>query len=797
MNSIASTHKALQKPTILPILLSPPTLRPLAFRTFTKKYNLTLASSALNSLASFIGQHCGAGWREEGLAERVLEEVAKAWKQSGGGVIVEGDGRELKSILENLEGCMAGGRIVSSRAPSRQNSFASKVGGGLSLGSRSTSNVSSENEHSFRTETSMSDNHEDAADEEYVQDTRRWLKVISAFDHPRLSFNVSRKHFESITTPASLFPDASHKTQMYRDRYNVIHQRLLRNEAFQKPTITPAVPSLRRSSSSLTTTQEFYKITQIANLLGRSGSTHMLLGLMIIAPTGGLAITDLSGSIALDLQHAKAAPNERAPFTPGMIVLVEGIYEEDYNVNAGALGGGGGVGGLIGGAFIGVSIGGPPCERREVTLGLTPSSGSRDTPAGGGFGWVDFLGVGSERALGSRMRRIEQRCFAPRSAIAAPATPTSISSSPAAADHGRTRIAILGEIHLDRPRTLGALRRVLSLYAALPPTSTPLAMILVGNFVSLPSMSGGGSGSGGSIEYKEHFDALASVLSDFPTLLSTTTFVFVPGDYDPFASAFSAGAATVVPRKPIPDVFTTRIQRAFRSANTEADRAGRAAGEVPGEAIWTTNPARISLFGPRHEMVLFRDDISSRLRRNALRFRGPSPIPAPASPVELTSSDTATDPPSIEIDSSVRTATSGMPPPSTPSVSESARLLAKTLLDQGSLSPFPLSQRPVLWDRSGALSLYPLPTVVVLVDAEMEAFVVPGLGATGGGQVRGGRGRGVAAKTSEDDRARGGSGWVINPGRFVSENGTARGREARWVEWDTRERSGEVRAIAF
>ena len=70
--------------TILPILLPPPTLRPLAFRTFTKKHNLTLNSSALQALATFIGRHCGSAWREEGTGEKVLEEVAKVWKAENG-----------------------------------------------------------------------------------------------------------------------------------------------------------------------------------------------------------------------------------------------------------------------------------------------------------------------------------------------------------------------------------------------------------------------------------------------------------------------------------------------------------------------------------------------------------------------------------------------------------------------------------------------------------------------------------------------------------------------------------------
>jgi DNA polymerase epsilon subunit 2 len=84
---------------ILPILLPPPTLRPLAFRTFTKKHNLTLNASALQALATFIGKHCGSGWREEGTGERVLDEVAKLWKNENGPVIVE-DSVQLKRILK-------------------------------------------------------------------------------------------------------------------------------------------------------------------------------------------------------------------------------------------------------------------------------------------------------------------------------------------------------------------------------------------------------------------------------------------------------------------------------------------------------------------------------------------------------------------------------------------------------------------------------------------------------------------------------------------------------------------------
>lgn len=195
--NIANNNK--QAP-ILPILLPPPTLRPLAFRTFTKKHSLTLTSSALQELATFIGRHCGSGWREEGLAEKVLEEVARAWKGRNGGVIVDGASPELKEILKALEGNMSGGRIVSgARGLSRQNSLLLDVQqqeddlSKARLGLRPTVTLAREESNaSFGLSTLEMDENDD----ENIRDPRRWLKVISALDQPRFVYNVEKKHFE-------------------------------------------------------------------------------------------------------------------------------------------------------------------------------------------------------------------------------------------------------------------------------------------------------------------------------------------------------------------------------------------------------------------------------------------------------------------------------------------------------------------------------------------------------------------------------------------------------------------------
>ncbi|KAI9826200.1 MAG: DNA-directed DNA polymerase epsilon, subunit B [Phylliscum demangeonii] len=755
------------KAVILPILLPPASLRPLAFRTFTKKHNLTISSSTLQALATFVGKHCGVGWREEGLAEPVLEEIAKSWKKNGGALIVEGSSEELKSILKNVAGGMVAGRLVHTRQPSRQASFALGVAA-ADDGSASRDRIEGRPRASHEdsqtslglSELAMGEGSE-SDDEPHNSDPRAWLKVIGAFEQPRMAYDAGKKHFERENHKASLLPPASHKTHLFHHRFNVIRQRVLRNESFQRPSLARAgIPSLQRSFSTDATVQRFYKLTPIANLLGRSGSSHLLLGLLTIAPIGTLAICDLTGSISLDLRQAKPVPENGSWFAPGMIVLVDGVYEEEYKSAGGVVGNSGGVGGTIGGTFVAFSIGGPPCEKRDVTLGLSASDSEEHFSSGGGFGWVDFLGVGSERAMGSKMRKLEKRVFHHEEVLDL--------------RRDRSKMLILGELHLDNPSTLDAVKKILGEYASCTASNAPMAIILAGNFAEQAVLAGGTRG--GSIEYKESFNLLAAILSEFPALLRNTSFIFLPGDNDPWASAFSAGACTVIPRQAVPDLFTSRIKRAFASANAET---GSTTGKKSsGEAVWTTNPARISLFGPCQEIVLFRDDISGRLRRSALHFRPSDQENAVASTqAAATDADAQPPPPEpMDVDGSINAAESRVASESgpddagleTPTISDhvlAARKLVKTILDQGHLSPFPLATRPVAWDYVSSLQLYPLPTALVLVDPEMPAFTVTYEGC-----------------------------HVMNPGPLVI---AGRRPLARWVEYDAKFRRSVVKEVEF
>ena len=231
----------------------------------------------------------------------------------------------------------------------------------------------------------------------------------------------------------------------------------------------------------------------------------------------------------------------------------------------------------------------------------------------------------------------------------------------------------------------------------------------------------------------------------------------------------------------MPELFTSRIKRAFANANVDAEKA--TGKKTDGEAIWSTNPTRLTMFGPVQELVFFRDDLSGRLRRNAVKFRNleeenalsaddNEPNGAPHRDSPAADGEPGQDG-SMEIDSVVERAESHIPAPKAKEAANAtisadlkiARKLVKTILDQGYLSPFPLSNRTVLWDYAGSLQLYPLPTSLVIMDPEAPPFAVTYEGC-----------------------------HVMNPGPLTPEG---RRGVAQWMEYDARTRKGTTREARY
>ena len=113
------------------------------------------------------------------------------WKKQSNAPIVDGEGDVLKSILKSIESCMSGGRIVTGKGLTRQGSFAfgeSHPQDGIfarpGLDTRESFGVS-------KLDIANEDEEEDV-----LKDPREWIKVIGAFEQPRMVYSTSKKHFD-------------------------------------------------------------------------------------------------------------------------------------------------------------------------------------------------------------------------------------------------------------------------------------------------------------------------------------------------------------------------------------------------------------------------------------------------------------------------------------------------------------------------------------------------------------------------------------------------------------------------
>ncbi|KAL1916903.1 uncharacterized protein VTP21DRAFT_5100 [Calcarisporiella thermophila] len=184
----------------------------------------------------------------------------------------------------------------------------------------------------------------DEEEEQDEFDPSQYLNVINAFNMPKIRYRADIKGFSSDAGGASLFADASAKARVFRERYEVIRQRVLRNETF-----SPASFSTRRMKESL-------QLTAIKALLGRQGGSFLLLGMLTRMSDGNFYLEDPDATVLLDMSECTTGIGL---FTESCFVLIEGVYTDDE-------------------VFKVSSMGLPPPERREASLAA--------------HGNIDFLG---------------------------------------------------------------------------------------------------------------------------------------------------------------------------------------------------------------------------------------------------------------------------------------------------------------------------------------------------------------------------------------------------------------------
>ncbi|KAJ1502839.1 DNA-directed DNA polymerase epsilon, subunit B, partial [Coelomomyces lativittatus] len=173
------------------------------------------------------------------------------------------------------------------------------------------------------------------------------IHVIQAWDQPKWQFNIDTKTFQKIEKPNPLHGTAQSKALMYRERYDLIKQRILRNQNF------------RPASSTYYSNQNdrFFIITPISSIRGRANDSFVLFGMLCKYEDEKLYLEDPTGHVEIDISKAARS---RGLFTETCFVVLDGIYTEDKK-------------------FIVKAMAMPPAEPRIGTIEV--------------FGQLDFLGI--------------------------------------------------------------------------------------------------------------------------------------------------------------------------------------------------------------------------------------------------------------------------------------------------------------------------------------------------------------------------------------------------------------------
>ncbi|KAJ1725665.1 DNA-directed DNA polymerase epsilon, subunit B [Coemansia erecta] len=391
--------------------------------------------------------------------------------------------------------------------------------------------------------------------------------VIDAFDITAWWYDTGKKMFVQPFEKGDILSSAESKAALFRQRYDLLRQRVMRNENFMPVSFSDQEKD------------RFYKLSTIDSLQGREGEHFLLFGMLAQLEEGKLFLEDKAGSIELDFSDMNRKHTEvNGLFTESCFVLVDGYVED--------------------GIFRVEEIGLPPPEAKERTRAAFPN--------------VNLFGGQPSLQTESQLRAIE------------------VSN-----DNG---IIVLSDVWLDQQDTMDALQ---TLFEGFSHSTPPIAFIFIGDFSSKPFVPG----SGETAQYKDNMTALGQLIAGFPEIARKSHFVFVPGNNDPWGQG-------ALPKPPIASFFTKRL------------------GNRISNVTFTTNPCRIKYC--THEIVVFREDLLKRIRRNSV-------LP----PTEGT---------------------------------EIVKHLVRTVIDQGHLCPLPQRIRPIYWAYDHAMRLYPIPDVLILAD---------------------------------------------------------------------------------
>lgn len=163
------------------------------------------------------------------------------------------------------------------------------------------------------------------------------LRIIDAFEIPRLLYDPIRKLFYRFAGDLPIHGNAQSKASLYRDRLQLLQQRLIRDKHFAKPAFN--FEGTRAGSCEMTPLQ---------SLIGCNGR-RWVMGVISQLEDGRFFLEDLTASIPVDLSEAKITTGL---FVENTIIVAEGELQPN-------------------GTFQVLTCGFPPMENRSVSLSVT------------------------------------------------------------------------------------------------------------------------------------------------------------------------------------------------------------------------------------------------------------------------------------------------------------------------------------------------------------------------------------------------------------------------------------------
>ncbi len=490
---------------------------------------------------------------------------------------------------------------------------------------------------------------------------------------PSSTGTISSKNFRRVNdNERSFHCSAVMRASIIRDRFAITQQRLLRNSRFQRAGLSDVNANITFSKSN----QQTIAISPIESLISNEGDHVTIFGIIIQIGQNQFYLEDLNSKVEIDLSHTKCG---LGIFTEGCIVVASGRFSSET------------------GKFKVSELSMPPAETRVDSIrasqgidfigqSLLHSITSSSTSHGnlGDASYCNNILLSDE----DHLRKLEME----------------------ATD---SMFVILSDVYLDDHSVTSKLHDLFKGFEELAPP----VIVLMGNYTSKPFGVGHGASKqkpsfsqpstgrtsnqhnpsssftndqGGyhardvsaeqctPAEFGELMESLGEMMCKFPKLLESTHFVFVPGPRDPGASG------NILPRPPIPTLFSNRLK----------DRVLR---QYPNSRItFTTNPSRLLFY--LQEIVLFREDILSKMRRQSLFLQRDAQKSEDNTKAEMETE-------SNEVAHNSHRSNIAL-----------TEHLVKTIIDQAHLCPLSQYARPVYWCYDSALRLFPLPHIIVLAD---------------------------------------------------------------------------------